>query len=602
MVTKESAIDFALNDNPADRYPRDVNHSGLSKFTDRNEGDYIWLCNKIKTSLKTTDVIMSRFSPGLAGKNVSDELPLDLPCATDAIFTSKIWDHESRCLPGTRVSILEEIITWSEGSNSAHLFWLCGMAGTGKSTIARTVTRKLDEAGRLAATFFFARGKGDISRANLFVPTLAKQLAKTIPGYRSLLIDVLTVDLNLSDLGLREQWRQLIMKPLSQLDQSGDKTGQYCIVIDALDECNNEEDIVIALELIQQMEAFRHLRILTLVTSRPDTATQQGMSFYSLDMHQDVSLNDKSSSNTAEDLYLYFESRLGDLLRKSNLLYEETLQKFVALADGLFIWASTVCRFIVQSRVLAGKRLRMVLRSNTTLGQSEKGIDEIYLLIIKSSFQDQIGLLSASEEQELYSMFRKIVGSLVVSIAPLSPSSLALLLDIDELDVVSTLNGLTSIIQVGDHQEPIRVLHQSFRDFIQNPDRCTSNEYVVVEEAAHEMLARACLKVMSSLKRDICNLRLPGTELQNVSQETIETYIPPVLRYACLYWGRHLEDKQEKNHELDTLVEGFLKTKFLYWLEVMIILKGINQAILVLNALERLKMVSTIFLKVLQSE
>jgi hypothetical protein len=35
--------------------------------------------------------------------------------------------------------LLQQIITWSENPNGACIFWLNGMAGTGKSTIARTL-------------------------------------------------------------------------------------------------------------------------------------------------------------------------------------------------------------------------------------------------------------------------------------------------------------------------------------------------------------------------------------------------------------------------------------------------------------------------------
>jgi hypothetical protein len=47
------------------------------------------------------------------------------------------------------------------------------MAGTGKSTIAHTVARAYFEQGRLAASFFFSSGDGDIDNASRFVTTTA---------------------------------------------------------------------------------------------------------------------------------------------------------------------------------------------------------------------------------------------------------------------------------------------------------------------------------------------------------------------------------------------------------------------------------------------
>src|SRR5437667_4485535 len=75
-----------------------------------------------------------------------------LPCADGAAFNSRIWEHEPQCLPETRVDLLEQIMMWNTNPNSACIFWLNGMVGTGKSTIARTVARKLNEEECLGAS------------------------------------------------------------------------------------------------------------------------------------------------------------------------------------------------------------------------------------------------------------------------------------------------------------------------------------------------------------------------------------------------------------------------------------------------------------------
>lgn len=49
------------------------------------------------------------------------------------------WQHDSLCLPDTRVDIQNEITAWSEDAHDKTIYWLSGVAGTGKSTIARTV-------------------------------------------------------------------------------------------------------------------------------------------------------------------------------------------------------------------------------------------------------------------------------------------------------------------------------------------------------------------------------------------------------------------------------------------------------------------------------
>ncbi|KAG8922483.1 hypothetical protein FRC02_011843, partial [Tulasnella sp. 418] len=60
------------------------------------------------------------------------------PRADSARYDSISQKTSSFCLPNTRVALLEEIFKWANDSTAKQLFWLNGMAGTGKTTIART--------------------------------------------------------------------------------------------------------------------------------------------------------------------------------------------------------------------------------------------------------------------------------------------------------------------------------------------------------------------------------------------------------------------------------------------------------------------------------
>jgi hypothetical protein len=61
-----------------------------------------------------------------------------LPRAEDAPFNSFAKQHEPACLPNTRVALTDEIHSWADSQDERCIFWLSGLAGTGKSTIART--------------------------------------------------------------------------------------------------------------------------------------------------------------------------------------------------------------------------------------------------------------------------------------------------------------------------------------------------------------------------------------------------------------------------------------------------------------------------------
>ena len=65
------------------------------------------------------------------------------------------------CLSGTRTRVLREIEDWLSDDDSPF-FWLNGLAGTGKTAIARTVVERLSEA-RTVVSFFCSGKEADLS-------------------------------------------------------------------------------------------------------------------------------------------------------------------------------------------------------------------------------------------------------------------------------------------------------------------------------------------------------------------------------------------------------------------------------------------------------
>ncbi|KAK3614818.1 hypothetical protein LTR22_027657 [Elasticomyces elasticus] len=96
-----------------------------------------------------------------------------LVTAKAAMYNSYVKGDSAQCLEGTRTQLLDQIGAWTEDPASKCIFWLCGMAGTGKSTISRTLSHTLNKDCRLGASFFFKRGERERSNAGLFFPTIA---------------------------------------------------------------------------------------------------------------------------------------------------------------------------------------------------------------------------------------------------------------------------------------------------------------------------------------------------------------------------------------------------------------------------------------------
>ena len=122
------------------------------------------------------------------------------------------------------------------------MLWLNGMAGTGKSTIARTAARQHSIQKQLGASFFFARGGGDAGKAAKFFMTIAFQLAQTSPALKCSISEAIDAHRDISSWGLRDQWELLIHGPLA-MTQPQISQSPMLLVIDALDECDDDKDV-----------------------------------------------------------------------------------------------------------------------------------------------------------------------------------------------------------------------------------------------------------------------------------------------------------------------------------------------------------------------
>jgi uridine kinase len=79
------------------------------------------------------------------------------------------------------------IAQWADEDKGEPFLWVSGPAGTGKSTLIRSVSDRFHSERRLVAGYFFKRGEQGRNDTNRFFSTLAMQLADTIPPFKKAL-------------------------------------------------------------------------------------------------------------------------------------------------------------------------------------------------------------------------------------------------------------------------------------------------------------------------------------------------------------------------------------------------------------------------------
>ncbi|EUC26647.1 hypothetical protein COCCADRAFT_66777, partial [Bipolaris zeicola 26-R-13] len=272
-----------------------------------------------------------------------------LPVAIGASFNSHNEEHNARCLPNTRTELLDEITTWANNKDGKSIFWLSGMAGTGKSTIARTVAQSFASRGQLGASFFFKKGEGERGNASRFFTTIATDLAACELGMLVGIKKALDEDSAISQRALKHQFEKLILQPLLGIQQARSQVSARVVVIDALDECEQEADIRAILKLLAQTKDIRPVPLRIVVTSRPELHIRFGSKEMSNGTYQDLVLHEVLRSTIEHDIRLFLEHELG-IIRKERMLAsdwpaQQHILALVELAVPLFIYAATVCRY-----------------------------------------------------------------------------------------------------------------------------------------------------------------------------------------------------------------------------------------------------------------
>ena len=511
-----------------------------------------------------------------------------LSTARGASFNSHAEEHNARCLPNTRTELLHDITEWAKSKDGKPIFWLSGMAGTGKSTIARTIAESFASHGQLGASFFFKKGEGERGNASRFFSTIAIDLVACEPGMLPGIGKALDEDPALPERALTDQFEKLILQPLLGLQQVRSQALARVVVIDALDECEREEDIRAILQLLAQTKGIRPVSLQVLVTSRPELPIRLSFKRMPNGTYEDLVLHEVPKRIIEHDIRLFLEHELNAVQRERLLSPDwpttDQIQALVELAVPLFIFATTVCRYIGTKGGDPEEYLNKVLKyRKSTFSQ----LDLTYLPVL-----DQ--LLTSQEEEDKESWlhaFQELVGSVVVLYSPLSVASLASLLQIPRKQVKCRLDSLHSVLNIPDSDDvPIRLLHLSFGEFLVGPRKQGRNLFWVDEKGTHQKLASHCLELMSKpsgLQQDMCSLVRPGALRSEIDEETIASNLPPELQYACRYWVHHLEQSQQQLNNGD-LVHLFLQKHLLHWLEAMSLIKETNKCVRLLERLQSL--------------
>ena len=542
------------------------------------------------------------YRPSLSNAHILIELLKRLGHVPGASFESSDSDIQARveCTPGTRTQILEMLTRWAFDPDGTPFFWLNGMAGTGKSTIAQSICNRLDADKMLAASFFCSRSVGGSrSDARKIVPTIALQLAHCIEGFKSHVCDVLQKP-DRTNQPVDKQLKQLLWEPLDSafITARGSLSGEMplIVVVDGLDECPDagaeefvrsllrrfEHDLPIHLRFLLFSRSERHIGIPIMAASKVDISRFE--------------LHGIPHATVNQDIRKYVETDIAEMSSKKNWgqdwYTQDDVDFIVIQSDILFIYAATFLRYLQDSRFRPEKRLQ-ILRRLTFTAKTEKTGPLRPLHLLYSIILENLGEADDLEAFEV-DLVRNILFILSCSPTPLHIPAIVDLVGSDLSEVRDCIASLSSVVFIPpkseERTEPVKALHASFPEFVRSSSPLFPMHFRFNAAEYHGVFFIRCLDILNETLRE----RLLGkharqeTHFNDVSPKLIDACISPGLQYAAKYWITHAmnADLDKVQDIISEPMHKFVDKHLLHWLECLYWIKagGVVEDLMAKNA------------------
>jgi len=350
------------------------------------------------------------------------------------------------------------------------------------------------------------------------------------------------------------------------------------LLVDALDECDNQS-LKLFLSLLTQGKSESSIKVKWVVTSRNEPSISEYLQHSHLGQDTSLELN---SSHVSEAVKSFIKFKVEDLTTRKK--YKSELQSSLRdyltnYADGTFLWVALVCKELEKAPAW---------RTRDIYQRFPAGLEPLYQRMMEQIQHDR-----DTDEAEVY---KQTLRTITLACRPLHLDEIGVLAGLPE-DLVNDSQALQGVVGLCGsfltiREQIVYFVHQSAKDYFTtgNGSKIFPSEQMQI----HYQLACRLLRLMSQcLRRDVCDLRRPGTLLSEVESGIVGRYLPLQVQYACCYWVEHLLRSKLQLHDNDD-VHVFLRQHVLHWLEALSLIRKTPEGVLAIIALESIVAVRNI--------
>ncbi|UKZ53066.1 hypothetical protein TrVGV298_006853 [Trichoderma virens] len=500
--------------------------------------------------------------------------------AEDRNCLRELWPHdpyvEKRRIEDTKGGLLQDSFNWILENDdfcrwfkdpNRPLLWIRGDPGKGKTMLLCGIVDNLQKlAPSSLISFFFCQATDE--RINNSTAVLRGIIFSLIDQQQHLLKH------------LREpyarQGKSLFEPPsawyalssilqslLSDLNNTQQPT---CLLVDALDECVNEDMPRLLDFIVKMSNELPYVK--WVVSSRNWPQIIDKLKNLGPESQLSLELN-AESVNAAVQIYIKRKVLQLSENKGYNKKKEEAVRDYLlSNADGTFLWVALICKNLERASPWIGLAL---------LQKIPPGLDSLY--------EQMVNTLARCDEAEIC---KRILAVATVARRPVTLEELIVLAETPgELDekseaVCDLIGQCGSFLTIRD--EVVYFVHQSAKDFLVET-AAKKTFFLGIEKASHYMVARSIKLMSEALKRDIYGIKDLGIHIDDVQVLTSQPLT--AIGYSCVHWVDHFMDTiPSMDEEIIDATKRFIETKYLCWLEALSLLRKLPEGVMAMRKLQ----------------
>lgn len=519
-----------------------ANHRDICKYTTPTDANYLTVRNALATTVSS-----------FKGHILSSKRDLDneqrrvlnnLLAASDAPEDDFMRVDAQRMRGSCEWLVRKESFQQWKDSPNIHMYWISAKPAAGKSVLSGYVIKHLKDLNRDCTFYFFTHGDKVKSTISSFLRSMVWQMAFIHPEVLRTALEICEKDEQLNKTDYRTIWRKLFLDGILKVKF---KRPQYW-VIDALDECKADSELVPLLLKVTELSPIR-----ILLTSRTRFESHKQM----IRPKTDVVTEEIRAEDTMSDISLYLEADIDHLPSVDEEAHRNMVAQILKKSAGCFLWVRLVLQELKQVHTSA--EIRQVLEDVPT------DMDELYSRILDSMSRAPYGKLLA----------KAILTWTVCSARPLTTHELYHALQIDIEDTIDSVQkSITAscgqLVYV-DAQSRVQMVHQTARDFLLRSS--TNSEFTVDRRSGHKRLAMTCLQYLNGNE-------MKGPRHRKLSVSNVVKERCPFVTYACNHLFEHVAHVSSIDDDVLFALASFLSSSnVLSWIEYLAQNSDLNRLI-----------------------